>query len=149
MRIALSALMIGLSIPLALSVGACGGDDDDDDDATTTATGTDTNTNTNTGSGGSISSGGLCDGTNAAQPCGTNCPFDPATLDCAAACTNVAAICSNNDCDAQCTGMEQDPTTCQAACNGTKTLNCTNLVFGCYATNTTCAGVGTCVDAQR
>jgi hypothetical protein len=150
MRIALSALLVGLSIPLALSFGACGGDDDDDDDATTT-TGTPTattTTGTTTGTGGSTG-GGLCDPAVAATPCGAACAFDPATIDCTTACSNVASICSNNDCDAQCTGMEQDPTTCGAACEGTKTLSCTNLVFGCYATNTTCTDVGTCVDAER
>lgn len=153
MRIALPALLLGLSIPFVLNLGACGGDDDDDDDGTTTASGTATATTTGTGSGTATGTGGtggggsgLCDGTNATQPCAPDCVFDPASIDCTTACANVASICANNDCDAQCTGMEQDPTLCAAGCEGTKTLNCTNLVFGCYATNTTCTDVGTCVD---
>jgi hypothetical protein len=44
--------------------------------------------------------------------------------------------------------LNQDVTLCAAACEGTKTQNCTNVTFGCYATNTDCTAIGTCVAAN-
>lgn len=78
-----------------------------------------------------------------------DCAFEPADIDCAMACANVATLCASNDCDAQCMGMSDDPTLCGAACEASKGLNCSNVVFGCYAMDATCDGVGGCVDANR
>ena len=78
-----------------------------------------------------------------------DCAFDPTEVDCAAACSNIASLCASNDCDAQCTGLESDPTLCTAACEGTKNLMCSNVVFGCYTSNSTCTEVGTCVDTNQ
>ncbi len=77
-----------------------------------------------------------------------DCAFDPTEVDCAAACANIAALCANNECDAQCSGLESDATLCSAACEGTKNLMCSNVVFGCYTSNSGCDDVGNCVDAN-
>jgi len=96
------------------------------------------------GNGGGAS--GVCSADNAAMACGDDCSFDPATIDCNAACANIKTVCESGDCDAECQGMVTDTSTCAAACEGTKTLSCTNLVMGCYAMNTECNAVGTCVN---
>ncbi|MCR9165766.1 MAG: hypothetical protein ACE37F_07790 [Nannocystaceae bacterium] len=77
-----------------------------------------------------------------------DCAFDPAEVDCAAACANIAALCASNECDAQCSGLESDASTCAAACEGTKNLMCSNVVFGCYTSNSGCDDVGACVDVN-
>ncbi len=114
--------------------GACGGDDDDKSGG-------------HGGSGGG-SATGACAPANAATACGSNCAFDPATIDCAAACTNVAAVCAKGDCGAQCTGLNQDVGLCTTACEATKTLSCTNVTFGCYASSSDCTAVGSCVNGK-
>ena len=76
------------------------------------------------------------------------CAFEVAEVDCAAACANIATLCANNSCDAQCTGLESDPALCSAACEGTKGLMCSNVVFGCYTSNSGCDDVGNCVEAN-
>ncbi|MBV1862167.1 MAG: hypothetical protein KUG77_27360, partial [Nannocystaceae bacterium] len=81
--------------------------------------------------------------------CGqTECAFEPTEVDCAVACANIAAVCAANACDEQCTGVESDATLCGAACEGTKGLNCSNVVFGCYAANNSCEDVGSCAEAN-
>lgn len=77
--------------------------------------------------------------------CSGECAFEPPSdVDCSAACANIAAIC-NSGCTDQCTGLNQDQGLCGTACEATKNLRCSNLVFGCYADNNTCNSVGSCV----
>ena len=138
----------------------CGGDDDDDDGATgtggTTGSGGSTGDAGSTGSGGSTGDAGStgmpatgpCSEAEAGLPCGSDCVFDPASIDCAAACANVVAICASDECAEYCQRvdtMAADPSMCALGCEGTKTLNCTNIAFGCYATSSDCAAVGECI----
>lgn len=129
-------------------LGACDGDDSEDD-ATTMEPSTATPTApTGDDSGGAAD--GRCAPDNAALMCAeTDCAFEVAEVDCAAACANIATLCANNECDAQCNGLESDPTLCGAACEGTKGLSCSNVVFGCYTSNMGCDDVGSCVDANK
>jgi hypothetical protein len=89
------------------------------------------------------------DPTMAAAPCGADCAFDPTTLDCMAACQNVADQCATTECSASdsCVGQNQDVALCVAACEGSKALTCPNIVLGCWATAgaMNCEDVGVCV----
>ena len=82
---------------------------------------------------------------NPAEACAGECAFEPpADVNCSNACANIDTVCGSG-CAGQCEGV-QPGATCIAACEGTKALRCTNLVFGCYATNDTCNSVGNCVN---
>ena len=152
----LSPRLSPLLLVAALSLTGCDEDDPTPDDAagtTTTDPAPATDTAPATDDGGGDSSGaagqGRCAPDQAVMTCDmTDCAFDPTTVDCAAACANIATLCAGNDCDAQCTGLESDMTLCMAGCEGTKSLACSNVVFGCYAMDSTCDGVGGCVDAN-
>jgi len=139
--------MLVVSMGLAAAVGCDdSGDDDDDDDGAGGSTSTSTSTSTTSSSGTSSSGGtGHCASDIAATMCNNDCAFDPASIDCTTACANIAIVCGDNGCTDQCTGMESDPTLCNAACEGTKNMHCTNLAFGCYASSSDCETVGTCV----
>lgn len=136
---------------LLLPVVACDLDiPDPDDSATTDATtmpmpGSDDGADADSGLAGQ----GRCAPDVAALSCDqTDCAFEITEIDCATACANVAALCADNDCDAQCSGLNQDVALCTAACEGTKNMSCSNVTFGCYTMDGTCDGVGTCVDAN-
>lgn len=79
MRTLTTALVIGLGLPLALSFGACGGDDDDDDGTTTgtTTTGTTTGSTTGTTTGTTTGSGSGGSGTGGSGGSGTTDPYGP------------------------------------------------------------------------
>ena len=141
---------------LSSALVACDSDDSDTGDdgmngsggqMTTDPTG-DTNDDPTDDAGGTPAEG-RCSPDMAILTCDAgDCAFDPAEVDCAAACANIAALCANNDCDAQCSGLESDAALCSAACEGTKNLMCSNVVFGCYTSNSSCDDVGSCVDAN-
>ncbi|MEZ4427288.1 MAG: hypothetical protein R3A51_06260 [Nannocystaceae bacterium] len=146
-------------LPLLLTLAlwpalACDGDDGSTTDASTTdASTSDASTSTDasssSGDSGTTAGGaGFCDQSVAANMCGADCAFDPATVDCMAACEKIAEVCASGDCDVgdACTPANQDVATCQLGCNGSKSLSCPNVVFGCYASNATCEEVGLCVD---
>ena len=135
-----------LCLSTALALGACDDESDDNSDPTTTAA--DGGDAPADGGDGAPASG-VCAADQAAMMSGTvECVFEPADVDCAAACANIAAVCADNACDENCTGLESDMTLCSAACEGTKGLACSNLTFGCYASNSACNDVGACVDAN-
>ncbi len=140
---------------LSCALAACDSDDSDTGDdgmngsgGQADATGSDPTGDTNDDTAGTPAEG-RCAPDMAILTCDAGeCAFDPAEVDCAAACANIAALCANNDCDAQCSGLESDASLCSAACEGTKNLLCSNVVFGCYTSNSSCDDVGTCVDAN-
>lgn len=99
--------------------------------------------------GGGNGAVGHCEPSVAATTCAGDCAFDPASIDCTAACDNIAAICGTSACGVQCEGQVTDPTLCGAACQGSRTLHCSNLAFGCYATSTDCGAVEACVAANQ
>ena len=132
------ALLLGsMALAAAAAVGCDDGGDDDDDSSSSSPS-----TSTSTSSGGT----GHCAADVAATTCSTDCAFDPATIDCTTACANVATACGAGGCTDQCTGMESDPQLCSAACEGTKAMHCSNVVFGCYAQSDDCDTVGNCVN---
>ncbi len=97
------------------------------------------------GTGGGSGGEGLCAEDTAIDPCTGQCAYEPPTsINCTTACQNIATVCASGCADG-CSGLESDPTLCNAACTGTRNLQCTNLVFGCFSENDTCDGVGNCV----
>lgn len=116
----------------------CGSEDESNDGNSSGSTG---------GSSQQSSTDGSCAADKAGQPCEGDCSFTAAEVDCATACQNIADKCATAECDSECTGLNQDVATCTAACEGTKSMYCTNETFGCWATESTCEGVGTCFDA--
>ena len=144
--VALSALV------LCMVASACDDDGEDSSDATTDAatTGNDTTAATTMATSDSGEAGtGRCAMDQAVLMCGqTECAFEPTDVDCSAACANIAAVCAANACDEQCSGLESDAALCGVACEASKGLNCSNVVFGCYGSNDSCSDVGTCVQAN-
>ncbi len=132
--------IIGLFCCLLMAASAgCDGDDENPDS---------TGGGAGSPSGGDATSPG--DGTctdSAGMSCGDECSFDPGEIDCTAACENIAEKCAAAECDSACTGLNQDVQACVAACDATKGLSCVNESFGCWATETTCDGVGACFQA--
>jgi hypothetical protein len=131
--------------PLVFGVSGC--DDAEDDDNGTAGDG-DGDGNGDGDGDGDGDAQGECGAAFAGMACDPDCSFDPTGIDCNAACTNVATVCANNECDEQCTGVNQDVAQCTIACEATKGMYCSNVVFGCYAQNDECTAVGTCVNAN-
>ena len=81
------------------------------------------------------------------QQCGSNCPFEPSEVDCAAACMNLSVVCGSG-CPA-CMGMNLDRATCMAGCAQYRGVTCFNRLLGCFVTNTTCESESSCANANR
>ncbi len=130
-------------LALGLSASACDGGDGDESESESTTTTTTSTTGDN-----------ACnDPMVATMECGSDCSFDPTTVDCMAACQNIADKCSDSACSASesCVGQNQDVATCAVACEATKGMTCTNIVFGCWdsqGATDNCEDVGVCVDAE-
>ncbi len=132
-------IFLAIAFGSILAITGCGGDGDGEG-----GSGGSAGAGGSAGSGGS-NGGGLCDPDSATNACTGQCAFEPPSdINCTTACQNVAAICADGCADG-CSGLESDPALCGAACEGTRNLQCTNLVFGCFSQNDTCDGVGTCV----
>ncbi len=130
-----SRVVACLALVLAL---AC--DEGNDDETTTT-------TSTSDSGGDDVCS----DPEVAIAPCDGSCAFEPATVDCAAACQNIADQCSDPACEAsdQCANQNQDVATCTLACEAIKGQTCGNVVFGCWhsaGATASCEYVGICYE---
>lgn len=94
----------------------------------------------------SVDADGYCKQEVAGMPCGDDCMFDPAEIDCQKACENINEVCKDPACADDCQNLQQNAALCKVGCDGTKTLSCTNLTFGCYASSTDCVKVGNCIN---
>lgn len=139
------------SLMLSTAVVGCDSDDSEPSDEMTSAGGTTTTDPPSTTADPTASEGeGRCAMDMAVLTCEQgDCAFEAAEVECAAACANIAAVCASDACGEECTGLESEATLCTAACEGSKNLLCSNVVFGCYATNSTCNDVGTCVETNK
>ena len=138
------------SLLLTCTLAACDSEDDPSDEMMESSSGQAPTTDPSGSDPTGADDQGRCAPDMAVLSCdAADCAFEVAEIDCATACANIAAVCDANACAEQCTGMESDPTLCGAACEGTKALMCSNVVFGCYATNNSCNDVGNCVEANK
>jgi hypothetical protein len=136
-----------LLLTLGTALPACDGDSGDGDggDESSSSTTAANDTGADTGAGPDA-----CDESVAAMACDPNCAFDPAAVNCMNACQNIADQCASDACSASdsCVGLNQDVALCATACEASKNLSCTNVVFGCWdsAGANNCEDVGTCVN---
>ena len=56
------------------------------------------------------------------------------------------AVCEEPNCSDDCEGYKGNWQLCTVGCEGTKTLSCPNVTFGCYEANDQCEDVGNCVN---
>jgi hypothetical protein len=129
------------------SAGADGDTDTDIDGDADSDSDADSDTDDDTAYGiEDIPTDGPCAEQIAMTPCFDDCIFDPVAVDCARACANGIALCAAGNCaEAACDLAPSDVSSCTVACESTKTLTCTNLAFGCFATSDQCGPVEECL----